>query len=192
MSCERALPLLYDLADSEIARDDAVWLALHLASCRACSEKLLALQRVDSVLAERMTVAPPYGLAQRILESAENERVVVRRRDALWVGLAAVIAAACLALALAGGRGAPSSVAASIWERGSLIAHSLTSLPSDGPRELIEQASGLPESLAHLWPGSPSSAGSPALLAVMVALQLLGSSWFLTLRKSRRREANAP
>jgi hypothetical protein len=191
MSCEQALLLLYDLADSEIARDDAVWLAVHLASCRACAEKLLALQRVDSVLAERMTIAPPYGLAERIVESAENERVV-RRRDALWVGLAALIAAACLALTFSGGRGAPDTVAASIWERGSLIAHSFATLPSDGPRELIERASGLPEALAHLWPGSSPSAGSPTLLAVMVALQLLGSLWFLTFQKSRRREASAP
>jgi anti-sigma factor RsiW len=191
MSCERALPLLYDLSDGDIAREDAVWLALHLATCRACADELLALQKADSFLADTMKVTAPPGLARRIVESVESS-ALAKRRDSLWAGLAAFVAAACLTMVIAGGRTAPGSLAGLLWDRGSVIFQAFVSLPSASPRALVERTAGLPEELAHFWPGPSPSAESPTVLGLMVALQLLGSFWFLTLRKTGRREASAP
>jgi anti-sigma factor RsiW len=191
MSCDRALPLLYHVIDGEIEREDAQWLALHLATCRTCAQQLLQIQKANTFYAERMAVAPPPDLARRIMESAEAERVT-RRRDAFWVGLAALVAAACLVVALVGGRGESGTLAGALWERGDIMAQVLASLSSGSPRALLERAAGLPEDLAHVWPYPAMRRGTPTILAVMIAIQLLGSFWLLAFRKAGRREERAP
>jgi len=187
MSCEQALPLLYDLADGDIERDNAVWLALHLAACRDCADELAELRKTEAFLSSEMAVAPPSGLARRIAQSAELAQRS-RRRDSLWLGLAALVAAACLIVLLAPVSGPPAALTV-LWEQGASAAHFFATLPSSGAQALIERAPGLTEKAADFLPGGVSKKLTSILVA-MIAVQLLGSVWLLTFKNSRQRAGN--
>jgi anti-sigma factor RsiW len=187
MSCERALPLLYDLADGDIERDNAVWLALHLAACRNCADELAKLRKAEAFLSSRMSVDPPSDLALRIAQSAELAQRS-RRRDSLWLGLAALVAAACLIVLLAPVSGPPAALAA-LWEQGASAAHFFATLPSSGTQALIERTPGWTEKAAHFLPDGSGERLTLTLVA-MILVQLLGSVWLLTLKSSRQRAGN--
>jgi hypothetical protein len=186
MSCERALPLLYDLIDDDIDRGDAVWLALHLAECRACAEELAQLRAAESYYAARAAVQPPPELARRIVESvwAENS---VRRTDAAWVAVTALVAAAAVIAVLAAGSGAPGALWAAPEEAWRFVVRFFATSPLASPRELLDRLGEWQRHLGFPLPGPPLWRNFPGILAAMVVLQLLGSFWLLAAGRFKRR-----
>src|SRR5262249_39544839 len=103
-------PLLYELVDREISRDDAVWLAEHLAACRACAARLAQIRSAEAkVYARTAAVAPPPDLAGRITETvwASRQAKPSRQTEAgTWTVSVLVLALAAAGLILSPGAGA--------------------------------------------------------------------------------------
>ncbi len=183
MSCERALPLLYDLVDGDVERADAIWLTGHVASCAGCAGLLTELRAAESAYAQAIPVAPPAGLAARIADAvweAAPERAPGWSWEpaAVFVLLAALIAAALLAPDLGGSTGILARAAA-VFPRVSPGA-----LPTLG-RAIAAAA----REAASRLPGSAAGIGWTPLAAVAVALQIAGSAWLLSGRRAVRPEA---
>ena len=176
MSCDEALPLLYDLVDGDIGRDDAVALARHLASCSACARALGSIDAAEAMYAERTAVAPPQDLAARIAGAVAQARPELGGGSRTWL-LAVLAAAAVAATALLAGQGAiawPAEAAARLGAGA------------------VEWASGVSWSLAHSWSAWTAWLAAPAVLgggvilfAALIVLQIGGS---VVLLSARRRE----
>jgi len=76
-------------------------LEAHVAECAACREEMRELQRMDEVLADEPTVAPPEGMAATIVRKAEAHSMMRRR---------VMIPAWLEGLGLVGGLGAGAAV----------------------------------------------------------------------------------
>ena len=184
MTCDEALPLLYDLVDGEIGRDDAVSLALHLAGCPSCAASLARMKAAEEFFVAKTAVAPPPELARRIADAAREQAVPARPSSLSGFGIAAAMAAASAGAALvveSSSPGALSGVAARI---GVAAATALASLPS--PQGAPDAAAAW--SRLTTWLATPAAlGGSVAVLAALVALQVVGSALVLSARGRRNR-----
>lgn len=68
MICEDALPLIYDLVDGEISKNEQLVLNAHLASCKVCAAKLTSIQKADQYYRQAMPVSPAPQLAAQITQ----------------------------------------------------------------------------------------------------------------------------
>ena len=183
MSCERALPLLYDLIDGDIGRDEAIWLAGHVAACSACAARLNQMRAAEAIYAREIPVEAPPGLAARIAGAVLAD-VPARRPGWSWepaaalLFLAALIAAALLAPELGGPAGSLARGAAAQARAALDAVLDLGRAIADGARGA---ASRLPE--------APAALGWPPLAAAAVLLQVAGSAWLLGGRRAAERGA---
>jgi len=177
MSCERALPLLYDLIDLEIERDEAVWLAEHLAACAGCAGLLKELREADRVFSRQIPVEPPPALAARVTDAAWSE-AGARSPLRSWEPAAAVLLLVSLIglLFLSGGFG----------EVADLLTRSVGGLPRfslDAVLDLRAVVSSAAHAIASRLPVLPAGVAGLPLAAAAVALQIIGSAWLLRGRR---------
>ena len=187
MSCDRARSLFYDLTDADISRDDAVWLALHLAGCRPCADELSHVRRADAFLAARLAVSPPAELDRRIVDSVWRTRGA-RGSDGAWIGIAAAVAAACTAAALLSGQGLQ-AVSEALSQTG--VGRS-GGIPAFRFGDVSELWNALAQGLARLGTTLPSAAlpNSWGVLAAVISLQIAGSIWLLSAKRLGSRAGN--
>lgn len=183
MSCERALPFLYDLVDGDIEREDAIWLAEHVASCGGCAGLLTQLRAAETAYAKAIPVAPPAGLAARIAD-AVWEAAPARAPGGSWepaavfLLLAALIAAALLAADLGGS--------------GATVARGIGALPRLRPNAVFDFGRAIAAAVREITsrlPGSAAGVEWMPLAAAAVALQIAGSAWLLGRRRAVKPEA---
>ena len=98
--CARALGMLAQFVDNDLAMEQAAWLKTHVAGCAGCSAALAGVEKIDSQLIawgqylERQS-PPPAGAREEL--AARMVTVPVRRQVTRWIpaaAAAAVIAAA--------------------------------------------------------------------------------------------------
>ena len=184
MNCETALPLLYDLVDGEISRDDAVSLALHLAGCPPCAQSLAGLKVADEFFAAKTSVPPPPGLPGRIAAALREEPAPDRQSRPRGFGIAAATAGVSAAAALAVELASPGGLAGLAERIGASVAPALASLslPAAAPDAAAAW------SRLTTWLATPAGlGGSVAVLAGLVALQVGGSALVLSARGRRNR-----
>jgi anti-sigma factor RsiW len=106
MNCDDALPLLYDLVDEELNKNEERVLQAHLAECENCRETLDSIRSAESLYRKEIIAIPPAGLEERLVaalreESALQEAFQPRSRlvRAAFLGLAASVLAAAVYLA---------------------------------------------------------------------------------------------
>src|SRR5438552_6736305 len=106
MKCDEALPLLYDLVDRELTKNEERLLLSHLDGCAACRAELESIRAAESFYRKEMSLMPPAGLEKRIVASLQEEsaaRVAMQPRSRLAragiLGLAASVMAAAVYLA---------------------------------------------------------------------------------------------
>jgi hypothetical protein len=177
MSCDRALPLLYELVDGEIGRDGAVWLAGHLAVCPACAALLSRLREAEEFFRRETPAAAPPDLAARIVAAAGAERasaVATSTAPARSAASISVIVVALAAAALVFAPIAGTSVASWVAPLRELARLRIDTVLST----LLQRAAGAWRAMAAVVPASPPGGWGPAAIAA-VALQLAGSAWLL-------------
>lgn len=183
MNCETALPLLYDLVDGEIGRDDAVSVALHLAACRSCAEALARMKAAEKFYAAKTPVEPAPELPHRIAAAVKADAAPARPSAFRGFGIAAALAAASAGAALVLDRSSPGGVSGLAARMGAAVATALASVHLQGAPDAAAVWSGL-----TTWFATPAAlGGSVALLAVLVALQVGGSALVLSARSRRNR-----
>ena len=96
MTCHQALDQLSLFLDGELPEPDATALESHLASCRTCRAKAIAIDEVGELLNRVGPVTPPAGLLASVLDRASATHGSRRRFDAL----ASLVAAGLGALAV--------------------------------------------------------------------------------------------
>ena len=177
MSCERALPLLYDLIDGDIERDEAVWLAEHVAACGGCAGLLKELRAAESVYSRRIPVEPPPALAARIADAAWSA-AGPKSRLRSWEPAAAVLLLVSLigVLFLPGGFG--EAVGQLTRAMGGFPWFSL-----DTVLDLRAAISSAAQGIASRLPVLPAGVAGMPLAAAAVALQIIGSAWLLRGRR---------
>jgi predicted anti-sigma-YlaC factor YlaD len=179
MNCETALPLLYDLVDGDIGREDAVSVALHLGSCPACTGKLAELKTAEEFYAAKTPVPPPPDLSRRIAAAVSGRRIRPSS-DKGALGFAAAAAAACAAAAFAIESGVLGSLEAAGSRVGVATAQLLGALRLEGWSTSLAAA----WSTVTTWLAAPAVlGGSVALLAGLIALQIGGSAVLLRARR---------
>jgi predicted anti-sigma-YlaC factor YlaD len=179
MTCETALPLLYDLVDGDIGRDAAVSVALHVGSCPACAATLGQIRTAEEFYAAKTPVPPPPELAGRIA-AAVRKREPRRALDARTLGIAAAAAAASAAALFAVERSAPGALTDTASRIGAATAQLLAAV------RLPDATSGLAAAWSQLaaWLAAPAVLGSGvALLAGLIVLQVGGSAVLLAARR---------
>ena len=183
MTCETALPLLYDLVDGEIARDDAVAVALHLAACPSCAQSLAQMKAAEALYAAKTPVEPAPELARRIAAAVEADAAPARPSAVRGLGVAAAMSAVSAVAALVLERGSPGSVSGLAARIGAAVATALASVRLEGAPDAAAAWSRL-----TTWLATPAALGSSvALLAALVALQVGGSALVLSARGRRNR-----
>ena len=176
MTCDAALPLLYDLVDGDIGRDDAVSVALHLGSCPACGTKLMQMRTAEAFYAAKTPVPPPPELSRRIAAAVSGGRPV-SSSDGRALSLAAAAAVACTAAAFAIGRGTSGGVADAASRIGAWAAQLLAGLHMpDSTGSLVA-----PWSPVMTWLAAPAVLGGGVLLlGGLLVLQIGGSALLLS------------
>jgi hypothetical protein len=178
MSCERALPLLYDLIDGDIERDDAVWLAEHLAACAGCAALLRELRAADAVYSRQIPVDTPPALAARIMDAAWSEAGVKSRLRSWEPAAAALLLVSLIGmLFLPGGFG----------EEAGPLTRAVGGLPRfslDVVLDLRAVISSAAHAVASRLPVLPAGVAGMPLAAAAVALQIIGSAWLLRPRRA--------
>ncbi len=81
--------------DGELHGDELAELVAHLGSCGRCSAEMEDLQRVRTAVRSLPVLELPEGL----VPEAEPEVIPIHRQKGVWVGVAAAIAAAVIAVA---------------------------------------------------------------------------------------------
>lgn len=188
MSCDRALPLLYELVDREIGREDAVWLAEHLAGCTACAATLRQMRAAEGLYGSLPAPGPPPDLAPRIVQSvwADRERSFsTRKSDLLAAGLALAAGIAGIAILQLAGVALPEDAAALLPAGASDLVRLPSSLRLDVFAEFAARMREMWNSPATLLPISPPTGRLLPLLAGLVALQVAGSAWLLRRKEAR-------
>ena len=182
MSCERARPLLYDLIDREIGRDDAVWLAEHLASCPACAASLVQLRAAEELYVRQMPAEPPPDLAARVADAVWSGREVPRARQREWAAVSfGLLALSAAVLVFVPG-------AAETLRQGVDRGRELLEIPPDaGIAALFEQFAAAWRDLFSSLPAPPRVGWAP-VAAVAAALQILGSARLLARGGRTQRE----
>ncbi len=71
MKCEQVREQLSAYLDSELAREEREEIAVHLATCRECSEEAIELCRFDALIARLPRISPDDTLREKIFSSAE-------------------------------------------------------------------------------------------------------------------------
>jgi len=181
MTCETALPLLYDLVDGEIGRDDAVSLALHLAACPACAGTLAQMKSAEEFFAAKTGMMSPPDLLPRIAAAVPAEPAPARPATARGFGIAAAMAALSAGAAFVLERSSPGGASGVATRLGAAVASALSSfsIPAAAPDAAAAW------SRLTTWLATPAAlGGSVALLAALIALQVGGSA--LVLSRSRR------
>lgn len=179
MTCETVLPLLYDLVDGDIGREEAVSVALHVGSCPACAARLGQIRAAEDFYSAKTPVAPPPDLARRIA-AAVRQREPRRASDARALGIAGAAVAVSAAAVFAIERGAPGALSDTASRIGVATAHLLAAV------RLPDPTSGVASAWSQLtaWFAAPAVLGSGiALLAGLIALQIGGSAVLLAARR---------
>lgn len=96
MRCEDFLPLLYDLADGDLADGDRAALDAHMAVCSHCRKELESIKRADIFYKREIALEPPSGMEERLIAAMMKERasaapktLSARTRRAAYVAAAA-------------------------------------------------------------------------------------------------------
>src|SRR5689334_15662810 len=71
MNCEQVREQLSAYLDSELAREEREEMAIHLATCKECSEEVIELRRFDALIARLPRIFPDDALHEKIFSSAE-------------------------------------------------------------------------------------------------------------------------
>lgn len=87
--------LISPYLDGELQRAELSRLHQHLATCGKCSAELERIQQVRSAVRSLPVLELPPGL----VPEADTEAVPLRRQKGIWVGAAAAIMAAVIAIA---------------------------------------------------------------------------------------------
>ena len=177
MSCDRALPLLYDLVDGDIERDDAVWLAEHVAACAGCAGLLRELRAAEAVYARQIAVDPPPALAARIAQAAWSDAAPKARVRSWEPVAAALLLVGLLGVSLLSG---DFGVAAGPLTR---VVGSLPRFSQDAVLDLFAGVAAAARGIASRLPVLPAGVAAVPLVAAAVALQVIGSAWLLRRRR---------
>lgn len=187
MSCDRALPLLYELVDREIGREDAVWLAEHLAGCTACAATLRQIRTAENLYGALPAPSPPSDLAPRIVQSvwaARDRSQATRKSDLLAAGLALAAGIGGVAILRLAGVTLPDAAALLPAGAGDLL-RLPSSLRLDVFTDFAARLREMWSSPMTLLPISTPTGRLLPLLAGLVALQVAGSAWLLRRKETR-------
>ena len=188
MSCNRALPFLYELVDREIGREEAVWLAEHLADCTACAATLRQMRVAENLYGALPAPGPPSDLAPRIVQSvwaARDRSQATRKSDLLAAGLALAAGIAGVAILRLAGVTLPDDAAALLPAGAGDLARLPSSLRLDVFADFAARVREMWNSPATLLPISTPIGRLLPLLAGLVALQVAGSAWLLRRKEAR-------
>lgn len=188
MSCDRALPLLNELVDREIGREDAVWLAEHLAGCTACAAALRQTRAAEDLYGSLPAPSPAPDLAPRIVQSvwdARDRSQATRKSDLLAAGLALAAGISGIAILRLAGVTLPENAAALLPAGAGDLVRLPSSLRLDVITDFAARVREMWNSPSTLLPISAPTGRLLPLLAGLVALQVAGSAWLLRRKEAR-------